>query len=311
MGKLIRGKWVKSGVLESGKNGEVIRPPRTFLDKIDKNHSIYKPEKNRYHLYVSLACPWAHRAMIMRKLKKLDKFISVSVVHPDMLDMGWSFDKNFPNSTGDNLYNFKFLHQLYQFSEKNLNTSVTVPVLWDKKTRKIVNNESSQIIRIFNYAFNDLTKNYLNYYPENLKKKIDQINNRIYEDLNNGVYKAGFAKTQKAYDSAINKMFKTLSYLNNYLSDKKFLVGDRLTEADIRLIPTLIRFDSVYYVHFKCNIKKISEFKFLYKYLETHYKIPAVNKTTNIKHIKRHYYYSHESINPYRIIPQGIGSLLK
>ena len=255
---------------------------------------------------MSYACPWATRTLIYRQLKDLNDHISVSVVHPDMLDDGWVFDSSFPGATEDHLFGKKFLREIYQKADPSITTSVTVPILWDKKTETIVNNESSQIIRILNTAFNDLTGNHIDFYPQEKRTEIDRLNDMIYNNVNNGVYKSGFALTQSAYDDAVTKLFETLDYLDEQLSHSKFLVGDDITEADLRLIPTLLRFDAVYVTHFKCNISRIIDYKNL---LQDMLEVPAIKDTCNIDHIKRHYYYSHEQINPYRIIPKGPNTL--
>lgn len=304
MGKLIDGEWVKGSIITSDKIGAFDRKPRTFRDTISHSHPVFKPESGRYHLYVGYACPWAHRTLIFRALKGLEEHISISVVHPDMLEMGWSFDSSFEGSTGDTLNNLKYLHQVYQKAQGDISTSATVPFLWDKKTNQIVNNESSEIIRILNAAFNDLTGNSDDYYPEDLREEIDELNEKVYHHVNNGVYRTGFAKTQEAYDEAVSGLFETLDELDKRLEGKDYLVGDRLTEADIRLIPTLLRFDLVYFIHFKCSVKRISDYKNLSCYLKNMYELSAVKNTTNFEHIKRHYYYSHESINPHRIVPK-------
>ena len=308
MGQLVSGVWTKGSVSNNQKDGSFKRVDSVFRNEISINSQIYKPETNRYHLYVSYACPWAHRTLIFRYLKKLENHISVDYVHPDMLENGWSFSKNFPKTTGDSLYGKKYVHEIYQISDKNVSSKATVPILWDKKTNTIVNNESAEIIRIMNSAFNDITKNYDDYYPSNLRIEIDKINKVIYENINNGVYKSGFSRTQEAYEDAVTKLFSSLEMIDEILEDKEYLVGNVLTEADIRLIPTLLRFDSVYYVHFKCNLKKINEFKNISSYVKRMFNNPAINTTTNFDHIKRHYYYSHEHINPYRIIPLGPNS---
>ena len=305
MGKLINGKWTVKSIIDSDDSGTYKRIPRTFLDVISENHKVFRPESGRYHLYVSYACPWATRTLIYRKLKDLEKHISISVVHPDMLDEGWVFDDSFPNATKDHIYNFKYLREIYLRADSNITTSVTVPVLWDKKTETIVNNESSKIIRIFNSAFNNLTNNHIDYYPLDKKKKIDDLNSLIYKNINNGVYKSGFAVSQKAYDKAVINLFKTLDVLEEILCKSKFLLGEDYNEADLRLIPTLLRFDSVYVTHFKCNTMRIIDYKNLYRYMQDMLKIPAVKQTFFIDHIKRHYFYSHKQINPYRIIPRG------
>lgn len=309
MGKLIDGQWVVKSIITSDGGGKYDRLPRTFLDTISKNHSLYQPESDRYHLYVSLACPWATRALIYRDLKDLEDHISVSIVHPDMLEDGWKFDDSYPVSTKDHLYDKKFLREIYQMADPNITTSVTVPVLWDKKTETIVNNESSQIIRIFNSSFNDLTNNYDDYYPLEKQKKIDQINKFVYHNINNGVYKCGFASTQSAYEEAVISLFNGLDELESILDNSTYIVGDSITEADIRLIPTLLRFDSVYVTHFKCTLKRIIDYKNLRRYVNDLLSIPAIKKTHNLDHIKRHYYFSHKQINPNQIIPIGPAEL--
>lgn len=305
MGMLIDGKWTIGSIVKSDKKGAYDRLPRSFRDFISNDHPIFKPESDRYHLYVSYACPWANRTLIYRQLKELEEHITVSVVHPDMLNDGWIFDKSYKGSTEDHLFGVQYLSEVYQKADPKITTSVTVPILWDKKTNTIVNNESSEIIRMFNGSFNELTGNNEDYYPENLRKEIDQLNEEIYETVNNGVYRTGFAKTQLAYDEAVTGLFETLDKLDELLEGQKFLTGDTITEADLRLIPTLLRFDIVYVTHFKCNIKRIRDYKNLSRYTKELYEIPAIKETTNLDHIKRHYYYSHETINPFRIIPKG------
>ena len=310
MGQLIDGVWVKGSVSTNDQKGSFKRASSVFRNKISSNHSTYLPETNRYHLYVSYACPWAHRTLIFRKLKNLESHISVDYVHPDMLEMGWSFEKNFPGTSGDSLHNKRYVHEIYQLSDKDISTKATVPILWDKKTRTIVNNESSEIIRIMNDAFNDITKNKDDYYPEKFRDQIDSINDTIYENINNGVYRSGFSKTQNSYEEAVKNLFTSLDMVNDILEGRNYLVGDILTEADIRLVPTLIRFDCVYYFHFKCNLKKISEYKNISRYLRNLFEEDAIKSTTNFEHIKRHYFYSHENINPFRIIPIGPETLI-
>ena len=310
MGQLIDGVWVKGSVSTNDQKGSFKRASSVFRNKISSNHSTYLPETNRYHLYVSYACPWAHRTLIFRKLKNLESHISVDYVHPDMLEMGWSFEKNFPGTSGDSLHNKRYVHEIYQLSDKDISTKATVPILWDKKTRTIVNNESSEIIRIMNDAFNDITKNKDDYYPEKFRDQIDFINDTIYENINNGVYRSGFSKTQNSYEEAVKNLFTSLDMVNDILEGRNYLVGDILTEADIRLVPTLIRFDCVYYFHFKCNLKKISEYKNISRYLRNLLEEDAIKSTTNFEHIKRHYFYSHENINPFRIIPIGPENLI-
>lgn len=310
MGQLIDGVWVRGSVSTNDQKGSFKRASSVFRNKISSNHPTYLPETNRYHLYVSYACPWAHRTLIFRKLKNLESHISVDYVHPDMLEMGWSFEKDFPGTSGDSLHNKRYVHEIYQLSDKDISTKATVPILWDKKTRTIVNNESSEIIRIMNDAFNDITKNKDDYYPEKFRDQIDSINDTIYENINNGVYRSGFSKTQNSYEEAVKNLFTSLDMVNDILEGRNYLVGDILTEADIRLVPTLIRFDCVYYFHFKCNLKKISEYKNISRYLRNLFEEDAIKSTTNFEHIKRHYFYSHENINPFRIIPIGPENLI-
>jgi putative glutathione S-transferase len=310
MGMLIEGKWTEGSVITSNKKGAYDRQPRSFRDFISNDHPIFKPETDRYHLYVSYACPWATRTLIYRKLKGLEDHISTSIVHPDMLNVGWQFDESYKDATKDHLFGFSKLSDVYLEADPKITTSVTVPILWDKKTVTIVNNESSEIIRMFNSSFNELTGNQDDYYPKNKRTQIDTLNEKIYHSINNGVYKSGFAKTQEAYDSAVLSLFSSLDELELILEDNKFLTGDTLTEADLRLIPTLLRFDIVYVTHFKCNIRRIKDYKNLSRYTKELYEIPAILETNNLDHIKRHYYYSHETINPFRIIPQGPNEIL-
>jgi glutathionyl-hydroquinone reductase len=305
MGRLVNGKWVTTSIVTSDTKGAFDRKPRTFLEKIGQDHPVFKPESGRYHLYVSYACPWAHRTLIYRVLKGLEQHISVSVVHPDMGEMGWTFETGFEGATGDPLHGFDYLHQVYQKAQPDVNTSVSVPILWDKRSGQIVNNESSEIIRIFNSAFDSLTGNTDDYYPSQLRSEIDALNERIYRHVNNGVYRSGFAKTQHAYDQAVVGLFEVLDELEQRLEGKQFLLADRLTEVDLRLLPTLLRFDLVYYVHFKTNLRRISDYPNLSRYTANLYQLEAVKSTTNFEHIKRHYYYSHQTINPYRIVPVG------
>jgi putative glutathione S-transferase len=222
-----------------------------------------------------------------------------------MLEEGWVFDDSVEGATKDGIFSSQYLREIYQKADPEITTSVTVPILWDKKTSSIVNNESSEIIRMFNTSFNELTGNHDDYYPEKLQAQIDEINEKIYHDVNNGVYKSGFAKTQESYESAVGTLFKTLDDLELMLENNRYLLGDSITEADLRLVPTLLRFDIVYFTHFKCNLRQIKEYKNLRRYMNDLYEHEAISSTTNFYHIKRHYYYSHEGINPYRIIPIG------
>lgn len=305
MGMLIEGKWQKENTFPTNKAGEFKRPSSVFREQVSDDSTKFKPESKRYHLYVSYACPWAHRVLIMRELKELTAHINISVVSPDMLENGWSFDMTDDACTGDQLYQSAYLYEVYQRSGKNLTTRSTVPILWDTKTETIINNESADIVRIFNKSFNKITSNEADYCPEEHKNEIDQWNGVIYSDINNGVYACGFAKTQSAYDEAVTKLFSCLDQLEKHLENHLYMVGNGLTEVDIRLIPTLIRFDTVYHTHFKCNLRRIIDYPNLHSYLSRCRELPAIKKTTHIAHIKRHYYFSHQNINPYRIIAAG------
>jgi putative glutathione S-transferase len=264
----------------------------------------FKAEAGRYHLYVSYACPWAHRTLIFRALKGLEDLISVSVVHPDMGEEGWKF-ADFPGATPDTINGFRFLYEAYCLADPHYTGIVTVPVLWDKQRRTIVNNESSEIIRMFNDAFNHLTGNSDDYYPPHLRDKIDAVNQLVYDNVNNGVYRCGFATTQEAYEHAFDDLFETLDTLDARLSTQRYLAGSQITEADWRLLPTLLRFDPVYVGHFKCNLRRIVDYPQLSNYLRDLYQRSKIADTFNLEHVKRHYYFSHETLNPSRIIPKG------
>jgi len=264
----------------------------------------FSAEAGRYHLYVSLACPWAHRTLIFRKLKKLEDLISVSVVSPMMFDKGWTFNRD-EGSTGDHLYDAATLGEIYLKSDAKYSGRVTVPVLWDKQRKTIVNNESSQIIRMLNAAFDGITGNKTDFYPQALRKDIDAINARVYETVNNGVYRCGFATTQEAYEEAFGQLFDTLDMLEERLSKQRYLCGSVVTEADWRLFPTLIRFDAVYVGHFKCNLRRIEDYSNLSNYTRELFQWPGVADTVDLAHIKRHYYGSHRNINPTGIVPVG------
>jgi putative glutathione S-transferase len=305
MGLLVDGKWQDKWYDTSKSGGKFQRQASQFRSDISSEDGAeFAPESGRYHLYVSLACPWAHRALIFRKLKGLEKHIDISVVSPDMLDKGWEFD-SYPGATGDALYGFDFAHQLYTKAKSDITTRVTVPILWDKKTETIVNNESAEIIRIFNDRFNSLTGNNDDYYPEALRQEIDTINDMVYHNVNNGVYKSGFATTQEAYEEAVVALFNALDVLEERLSSQRYLVGDVITEADWRLFTTLIRFDPVYHGHFKCNLKQIADYPNIFGYMKELYQVEGIAETVNFDHIKRHYYYSHTMINPTQVVPLG------
>lgn len=301
-------KSVKSSWKLSIENGEYRRKDSVFRRLIGDDG--FEAESGRYHLYVSLACPWAHRVLIFRKLKQLEEHISVSVVHPDMHNKGWTFLHNDESqtlygTTGDTLYSSELLSERYAQTDLNYEGNITVPVLWDKQTQQIVNNESSEIIRMLNFAFNDLTGNTDDYYPEQLQAKIDEVNAWVYHDINNGVYKTGFARTQAAYEKNCTQLFAALDKAEQILSKQRYIVGNVITEADWRLFTSLIRFDSVYYTHFKCNLRLLKEYENIYHYMLELYQFDDVASTVHTAHIKRHYYASHLAINPYGIVPLG------
>ena len=264
----------------------------------------FAAEAGRYHLYVSLACPWAHRTLILRKLKGLEGLIDVSVVSWLMLENGWTFDRDF-GSSGDALDHLNVMHQRYTADTADYTGRVTVPVLWDKQQQRIVSNESAEIIRMFNSAFDGLTGNNLDFYPPALRSQIDALNERIYPAVNNGVYRAGFATSQQAYETAFDDVFAELDWLEQRLGENRYLAGDYLTEADIRLFTTLIRFDAVYYSHFKCNLRRIADYPNLSNWLRELYQWPGIAETVDFTHIKGHYYASHRTINPTGIVPKG------
>ena len=289
--------------------GKFVRSEAQFRNWITKDGSAgpsgsegFTAESGRYHLYVSLACPWAHRTLIFRQLKDLADHISVDYVHPDMMETGWTFQSDGP-AQGDSLFGFSNAHQIYTKAAPNVTTRVTVPILWDKKQNTIVSNESSEIIRMFNSAFDDITGNDLDFWPEAMRDDIEEVNERIYHNINNGVYKSGFATTQAAYDEAVNDLFDTLEWVEERLSTNRYLMGDLLTEADWRLFTTLVRFDCVYVLHFKCNRKRIQDFPNIWRFARELYQIENVKETCHFDHIVRHYHYSHTSINPHQIIP--------
>lgn len=310
MGKLVNGNWDPVWYDTAKSGGAFQRDTSKFRNWVTADGAPgptgeggFRAESGRYHLYVSLACPWAHRTLIFRALKGLAPHIAVSVVHPDMLDDGWTFGTDFPGATGDHLHGAPFLRDVYVRAKPNVSGRVTVPVLWDTQRETIVSNESSEIIRMFNSAFNDLTGNTGDYWPEPLRDDIEAVNARVYDTVNNGVYKSGFATTQAAYDEAVTALFDSLDWLEDRLGRGRYLMGDRLTEADWRLFPTLVRFDSVYHLHFKCNRRRIVDYPNLWGYTRDLYQVPGVAGTVNLHHIVRHYHYSHDTINPYRIIP--------
>ncbi|MBW4706343.1 glutathione S-transferase family protein [Roseobacter sp. YSTF-M11] len=310
MGLLVNGKWVDKWYDTKSTGGRFERWTSGFRNWVTADGTAgptgqagFPAESGRYHLYAAQACPWAHRTLIFRKLKGLEPHIGVSVVHPDMLQDGWTFDKDWPGLTGDHLYDYPFLRDIYTRAESAFSGRVTVPVLWDKKTETIVSNESSEIVRMFNSAFDTITGNEVDFYPENLRAEINEVNERIYKTINNGVYQSGFATTQEAYDEAVTALFDTLEWLEARLSRSSYLVGNHATEADWRLFTTLIRFDLVYHLHFKCNKMRLVDFPNLWSYTRELYQWPGVRETIDFDQVVRHYHYSHDSINPSRIIP--------
>jgi len=305
MGILVNGQWQQAPLAPNDKAGHFIRPASSFRHIITKDeNSKFKAEPNRYHLYLSYACPWACRTLIFLSLKKLENIISFSFVEPLMLENGWEFGP-LGSESQDPLNQSKYLYQIYQKADPNYTGKVTVPVLWDKHTKTIVNNESSEIIRMLNSEFNNFTENQYDYYPKELRKDIDEINDFIYINVNNGVYKCGFANSQTAYEEAFDSLFSALLKLELILSRQRYLVGVKITEADWRLFTTLIRFDVVYFSHFKCNLKRIEDYPSLSNYLRELYQIPEIKATVNFKQIKQHYYGSQRFINPTGIVPKG------
>lgn len=310
MGQLVNGKWQDTWYDTSSTGGKFVRSTAKFRSWITSDGSAgpsgdggFKAESGRYHLYVSLACPWAHRTLIFRALKGLQDHIDVSVVHPDMLSEGWEFRTDFSGATGDRLYGLPYARDIYLKADPEISGRVTVPILWDTERETIVSNESAEIIRMFNSAFDGITDNTLDFWPKDLRAEIEPVNERIYDTVNNGVYKAGFATSQEAYDSAVHPLFSSLDWLDERLGQTRYLMGDRVTEADWRLFTTLIRFDPVYHLHFKCNRARIVDYPNLWGYLRELYQWPGVAETVNFDHIVRHYHYSHDTINPNRIIP--------
>ncbi|MBI1418676.1 MAG: glutathione S-transferase family protein [Limimaricola sp.] len=312
MGQLVDGNWTTAWYDTKASRGAFVRSAAKFRNWVTPDGSAgpsgeegFAAESGRYHLYVSYACPWAHRTLIFRALKGLEDHIGLSVVHPDMLDDGWTFATNFDGATGDTQFGLPFLRDIYLKAQPQMTGRVTVPVLWDKTRNTIVSNESAEIIRMFNSAFDAITGNTDDYWPEALRPEIETINARVYDTFNNGVYKAGFATTQEAYDAAVGPLFDTLDWLEGLLSQQRYLAGAQITEADWRLFTTLIRFDTVYHGHFKCNRARIVDYPNLWAYTRELYQWPGVAATTRLDHITRHYHYSHDTINPHRIIPTG------
>ena len=311
MGLLVDGQWQDKWYDTEASGGRFEREDAGFRNWVTVDGSAgpsgvggFKAEANRYHLYVSLACPWAHRTTIYRKLKGLEDMISLSVVHPFMGDKGWTFAEG-AGVIADPIVNASYLYEVYVAAKPDYTGRVTVPILWDKKTNTIVSNESSEIIRMLNSAFDEVGATAVNFLPAELLAEIDKVNEFVYSAINNGVYKAGFATTEAAYKEAVVALFEALDTLEARLADQRYLLGDTITEADWRLFTTLVRFDAVYVGHFKCNIRRIVDYPNLWGYLRDLYQVPSIAETVNIEHIKTHYYTSHANINPTRIIPVG------
>ncbi|WP_029352556.1 glutathione S-transferase family protein [Bosea sp. 117] len=316
MGLLVDGKWSDQWYDTKSTGGRFVRTVTRFRNWVTPDGAAgpsgeggFPAEAGRYHLYVSYACPWAHRTLIMRRLKKLESVVSVSVVDPFMGEEGWVFadhaERRTEGATADEVLGRQRLYEVYLAADPHFSGRVTVPVLWDKLRGTIVNNESAEIIRMFNAAFDAFTDDRHDYYPAPLRAEIDALNAEIYDKVNNGVYKAGFATRQEAYEEAVSALFATLDALEERLSTRRWLTGDQLTEADIRLFTTLARFDPVYVGHFKCNIRRIADYPNLQRFLSELYHLPGVAETVNLTHIKRHYYESHKTINPTGIVPVG------
>ncbi|MCP8688710.1 glutathione S-transferase family protein [Marinobacterium sedimentorum] len=311
MGLLIEGQWFDRWYDTQSTNGRFVRSEAQFRNWITKDGTAgptgedgFKAEPGRYHLYVSLACPWAHRTLIFRSLKGLESMITVSVVHPLMAKQGWTFEQD-EGTTGDALHGADHLHQIYCKAQPDYTGRVTVPVLWDKQRDTIVSNESADIIRMLNSTFDHLGATPGDFYPKDLRAEINDLNDWIYDSINNGVYKAGFATTQEAYVQAVYPLFDALEQLEKRLAKQRYLLGNRVTEADWRLFTTLIRFDAVYHGHFKCNLGRVEDYPNLWGYVRELYQWPGVASTVNMQHIKDHYYRSHLTINPTGIVPAG------
>jgi len=302
MGQLVDGVWHNDWYDTKSTGGRFARSDAKIRGQIGDGEFL--AEAGRYHLYVSLACPWAHRALIFRELKGLTKLIDVSVVNLLMAENGWTFEEG-PGVVADPIHHARFLHQIYRAHDPKFSGRVTVPVLWDKQTGKIVNNESAEIIRMLGSAFDAIGAAPGDYYPEALRGEIDSLNERIYDTVNNGVYKSGFATSQEAYEEAVRPLFATLDFLEQRLSTRRYLCGGKLTEADIRLFTTLVRFDSVYVGHFKCNVRRIVDYPALWGFTRDIYQHAGVAGTVDFTHIKGHYYGSHKNINPTGIVPVG------
>ena len=304
LGMMVDGKWTTEWN-ERDRSGKFNRTPTKFRDRITADGSSgFKAESGRYHLYVSLACPWAHRTLIMRKLKGLEDVIGVSIVDPILSDKGWAFSEQ-PGAIPDSVNHTQYLQDIYVKADPKYTGRITVPVLWDKEKQTIVNNESREIIRMLDVEFTEFATLENNLYPKELQQQIDDTIDKIYMPINNGVYRSGFATTQDAYNDAVTELFENLDHWESVLANQRFLCGNQLTEADICMFTTLIRFDSVYHGHFKCNLRRIVDYPNLWNYLKDLYQRPEIKETCNLDHIKRHYYMSQTQINPTQIVPKG------
>jgi glutathionyl-hydroquinone reductase len=314
MGLLVNGTWRDEWYDTESTGGEFVRQDSAFRNWVTADGAPgpsgtggFAADAGRYHLYVSLACPWAHRTLILRALKGLEDAISVSVVHPHMLGNGWEFAPSAAGdfTAGDPLHNSRFLYEIYLRAKSDYTGRVTVPVLWDRERNTIVSNESADIIRMLNRAFDDVASAGIDYCPSSLRGEIDTVNARVYAEVNNGVYRCGFATTQAAYEKAFAELFGALDWLDERLASRRYLVGEQITEADWRLFTTLVRFDAVYVGHFKANLRRIRDYPQLSGYLRELYQVPGIAPTVNFDHIKQHYYFSHRMINPTGIVPAG------
>tara|TARA_B100000683_G_scaffold149426_1_gene144620 strand:- start:974 stop:1924 length:951 start_codon:yes stop_codon:yes gene_type:complete len=305
MGMLVEGKWTDKWYDTKSTGGRFKRKESTFRNWIRADGSTdFEPESGRYHLYVSLACPWAHRTLIYRRLKGLEEHITISVVNPIMLENGWTFEEG-EGVIPDTVNGAEYLHQIYTAAEPGYTGRVTVPVLWDRSLRTIVSNESSEIIRMFDEEFGQLTGHKPSFRPLSLVDEIDLLNDRIYTGFNNGVYKAGFATSQESYNEEVTRIFEVLDEMEEILATNRYLTGDRVTEADWRFLPTLLRFDPVYVGHFKCNLRRIADYPNIHNYMVDLMRTYDLADTFNLEHVKNHYYGSHPTINPTLIVPYG------
>jgi len=306
MNKFVNGEWMQDAHKETDEDGEFQRQETTFRDRIrDEPDARFQPEPDRYHLYVSYACPWAHRTLLVRSLKGLEDIISYDVVDPFRAEDGWQFTPEKEGCTSDTVNGSDYLREVYQAADNDMTGRVTVPVLWDTVEETIVNNESEDILRMLDTAFDEFAERDVDLYPAGYREEVDRIIEAIYEPINNGVYRTGFADSQEAYDRAVTELFDALDHWDAVLADQRYLAGDRLTEADICMFTTLVRFDAVYHTHFMCNHRLIREYDSLWPYLRDCYQTPGVAETVNMDHITEHYYTTHPDVSPKLIVPIG------